>query len=155
MTAWVTEALELRHGDAGDPEGPITAQEEYDVTYLRRVRQRSDRVDELLAKITRARGRLRRAEAQAKFEAEQAYDRAQVTNASQRTREFVTARERNAEASLDSLEERLVAHTLARHVSVAEECYEVIKGIHWSLNAIRNDVRASIHNLQFESNLER
>lgn len=160
MVSWVREALELRHGTAGDPEGTISMVNPSEGTaaitdMLIRVRQRSDRVDGLLSKVTLAKGRYKRAMEQAKFSAEQAYDEATRDNSARRTQEFVTGRERHADASLDSLEERRMAHQAARLVSIAEDSYEVIKQIHWSLDGIRKELRAVIHSLQFESSLER
>ncbi len=157
---WVKEALDLRFKDAGDPEGPLNALE-YDTmptvmnALLLRVRQRSDRVDQLLMNVTRARARAKRVKATAIFNAEIAYDTAMQANANKRTREFVTAAERNADAALDSLTQKRVAHHAQRAVDVTEEAYEVIKGVHWQLDAIRKDLRAAIHQLQFEAGLER
>lgn len=156
---WVQEALELRHGDAGDPEGKLRVIGPGDgpdaVRHeLERVRRRSDRVDELLANVTQARGRAKRARDQAAFSAEVAYD-TNATQAASKRREFSSGRERHSEAQLQSLEERRIAHRMGRIVSVTEESYEVIKQVHFQLGAIRNDLRATIHSLQFESSLER
>jgi aromatic ring-cleaving dioxygenase len=157
---WVREALELRHGAGEDPEGPLG-----NIDYSRggnaisallvRVRSRSDRVDMLLANVTQAKARTRRAQQAAEFEASVAYDTATKTNAANRRVEFSTARERHADAALDSLEQKRVAHHAERTVSIATEAYEVINQIHWQLESIRKDLRAAIHNIQFESSLER
>lgn len=119
------------------------------------MRLRSDRVDELLAKVTQARGRVKRAEDQAKFAADLAYDEAARANSINRRAEFSSARERNADASLDSIQQKRQAHQAARLVSVASEAYEVVNQAHWSLESIRKDLRADLHSLQFESSLER
>lgn len=158
VMSWVTEALELRHGAAGDPEGPIkgwTANPPSEVTaVLLRVRSRSDRVDELLSKVTQARGRAKRTQDQAAFVAEVALMTATTQRAARRV-EFSSGREREAEAKLDSLEERRIAHQANRLVNVTNEAYEVINQAHWQLDAIRKDLRATLHALQFESSLER
>lgn len=159
IVAWVDEALELRHGAAGDPEGPLrnvlSSNDDVAImlTNLARVRQRADRVDFLLANVTRARGRAKRAEDQSKFSAEIAYAEAARTNAARRV-EFSSARERHADASLDSLEQRRVAHHASRLVSVTEEAYEVVRQVHWQLDALSKELRATIHGIQFLASLE-
>lgn len=158
---WVAEALELRHGPAGDPKGPIngwgstedTPRDALDL--LLRVKTRSDRIGELLSKVTQAKARAKRAQDQAQFQAEIAYAEAMRNNAARRADAFVSARERDADASLDSLEQRRIAHHAARLVSITTEAYDVVSQTYWQLEAIRKDVRATIHALQFESSLER
>lgn len=160
MQRWVSEALELRHGVAGDPDGRLTEVNPTDgsravTAMLVRVRARSDRVDELLAKATQARGRSKRAEDQAAFSAGIAFDTAMRENAARRTIEFTSAQERKADAALDSLEQKRIQHHAGKLVSIASEVYEVINQIHWQLESIRKDLRATLHALQFESSLER
>lgn len=163
ILGWVEESLDLRHGVAGDPDGRLR-----DWTYnpalgpsavsaqLIRVTQRSDRVDELLAKATRARARARRSRDEAEFTAEIAFDEATVKNKSRRGFDSYESRdERKADAMLGSLNEKKAAHEAKRLVSVAEEAYDVITQIHWQLDAMRKDLRASLHALQFESSLDR
>lgn len=121
---------------------------------LRRVRARSDRVDELRARVTLARGTARRAKEEANFLADQAL----MTNTQQRAArrvEFSSAKEREADAKLDSFNERRLAYQRDRILSVTIDAYEVIDQIHWQLDAKRKDLRASLHALQFESSLER
>ncbi len=158
ILSWVQEALELRHGSAGDPKGALRGASEEtsaDITdLLLRVRMRSDRVDELLAKITQAKGRAKRAKEEAAFAADIALMEATRSHSARRV-EFSAGREREAEAKLDSLEERRLAHRGDRLVNLASESYEVINQVHWSLDAIRKDLRAQLHALQFESSLER
>lgn len=158
VLSWVDEALELRHGAAGDPKGSIrgAAQEtpEEALDLLLRIRVRSDRVDELLSKATLARGRARRSREEAAFAADLALMEATQRRAAARV-EFSSGREREAEAKLDSFNERRVAYQRERLVSVTNDAYDVISQIHWQLDAIRKDLRATIHALQFESGLER
>lgn len=157
--AWVEEALELRHGEAGDPKGALTPVDQSDGVpvlndALLRVRLRSDRVDELLSKITLARGRAKRAKDAATFSAETALMTATQHHSARRV-EFSSAKEREAEAKLDSLEQLRIAHQSERLVSITNDAYEVINQKHWQLDAIRKDLRATLHSLQFESSLER
>lgn len=158
VLSWVKEALDLRHGPAGDPKGPIrgapqeTPAEVTDL--LLRVRARSDRVDELLSKVTLARGRARRAKEEAAFTADRVLMEATQSRAARRV-EFSSGKEREAEAKLDAFEERRIAHQGDRLVSVTNDAYEVINQCHWQLDGIRKDLRAQLHALQFESSLER
>jgi hypothetical protein len=160
ITEWVSEALDLRYAAAGDPEGPLRAPELTDTPEdirlaLIRSRLRADRVEELMAKITQARSRVKLARDQAKFAADQAYDEATRKNQTTRRAEFVTAREKHADASLDSIEQRRIAHQAARLVEVADMAHEVVNRVHWSFEGIRKDLRSTLHALQFESSLER
>lgn len=155
---WVKEALELRHGVAGDPKGRLSEADPEDprdmMDLLRRVRSRADRVDGLLAAATRARGRARRAKTEAEFIADNALNDATSKRASRRV-DFETGREREADAKLSTFEQRRLAHQAARLVDVTTEAYDVISQIHWQFNAMRQDLRASLHALQFEASLER
>lgn len=156
---WVSEALELRHGSGGDPQGRLTADFAMDDPALLRqellrVRARSDRVEYLLAAATQAKARAKRAEDGAKFEAQRAYDEAARLHSARRV-EFSSAAERNAEASLDSFDQKRLAHEAARLVSVATEAYDVINQCARQLADMRSDLRASINALRFESSLER
>ena len=158
VTSWVAEALELRHGSAGDPKGSIrgvSADSPGEVMdLLLRVRSRSDRVDELLSKVTQAKFRAKRAKDEAAFSAEKAVMEATRVHSTKRV-EFSSGRERESEAKLDSFNELRVAHQADRLVSITSEAYEVINQIHWQLDSIRKDLRANLHALQFESSLER
>lgn len=157
---WVTEALELRHGEAGDPDGTLAGVLNCEgpdeaLHGLRRVVARTDRVDNLLSKVTQAKARAKRAQEHAAFSADIAYDTATQQNAARRTREFVTRDERKADAALDSLEQRRIAHHASRLVSITTEAYEVVRQVHWQLDGLRKDLRSSMHALQFEASLER
>lgn len=160
IMGWVQEAIDLRYGAGNDTGGaltPVSMSDGYNAieNMLIRVRGRSDRIDELLTKITQARARAKRIQDQAAFAAKVAYDTATQNNAVSRTTEFSTREERNADAMLASLEEKRLAHQSERMVSITVEAYEVINQIHWSLDSIRKDLRSSLHSLQFESSLER
>lgn len=158
LTAWMGEALELRHEAAGDPKGSIngvhaeTIDEVYDL--LRRVRARSDRVDELLAKATQLRGRVKRAKEAAEFNADTAVAEATQQRAARRV-EFSSAKEREADAKLDAFQQRRVLYFANRLVSISMDGYEVIRQVSAQLAEIRSDLRAQLRALQFESSLER
>jgi hypothetical protein len=156
---WVEEAIELRFGDAGDPEGKLVLPD-YTSTVadfsavLLRVVTRADRVDELLAKVRQVKGRAARIQTEARFEAERALDQARSQEAGRRV-EFSTGREREANASLASFTEKRKAHQAQRLVDLSNEAYDVINQAHWGLDAIRKDIRGIIRSQQFESTLER
>lgn len=159
MTGWVDEALELRHGTAEDPDGALEGilyvESPGDLIHaLVRVRSRSDRVDGLLANVTRARGRLRRLQSNAKFEADRAYSEHAARGMANRA-DYSSAKERDSDAKLGSFEQQRVAHHAAQAVALADECYEVIRDISWQLNSMRTELRAVLNALQFESSLER
>lgn len=160
VLSWSKEALELRHGAAGDPKGAIRGWGSTDDSIpevqdlLLRVRARADRTDELLAKATQAKARAKRAKDEADFIADKRVMEATKHHAAKRA-EFSSGRERESEAKLDAFEERRLAHQASRLVSVTSEAYEVINQVHWQLDAIRKDLRAILHALQFESGLER
>lgn len=155
----VEEAMELRHGKAGDPDGKISMGElnytdPRDVlSLLHRVRMRSDRVDEIRAQAAKARGTARRAESKAKFDAEIRYDTA-MSEHSLSKRDYTSAKELHAKASMDALDERRVAHHLSQHVMLTQETYEIINQIQWELSSIRDELREMLRTIRFESSLD-
>lgn len=156
VVAWTTEAVGLRHSEAGDPEGKLSTGSDESpaeaVAFLRRIRARADRVDELLQAAKRARGRARRALAAITFDADNAVSE---NIQKQGRREFESHRAREVEAKLANFDMLRNQHQARRLLDVTEEAVDVINQMHWSLDALRKDVRATLHALQFESSLER
>lgn len=156
VLAWSQEAVEARHGIFGDPAGKLTTGSDESpaeaLAFLRRVRARADRVDELLQAAKRARGRARRALAEVSFDAEN--DVFEGIKKQGRA-EFQSAKEREVEAKLAAFEKRRIEHQAKRLVDVCDEAVDVINQMHWSLDGIRKDLRGTLHALQFESSLER
>ena len=158
---WVEEALELRHGDAGDEAGTLgQGFAELDVQSTRniidlmfRIRQRSDRVDYLLSLVAQAKGRAQRAQSEAKFVADEKYERA-MNDRSSTKREFTSGREIHANASIDSIDDRRIAHKAARLVSVTQEAYDVVNQIGWQLQRLRDDLKEMLRTLRFEHSLD-
>jgi hypothetical protein len=158
---WAEEALELRHGAGEDPEGTLAAGfADLDVEHSReiislmfRIRQRSDRVDYLASLALRAKGRALRAQNEAKFIASNKYDEA-MSSRSQTKREFTSSRELHANASLDSVDDRRLAHKAERLVSLTQESYEVINQIGWQLQRLRDDLKEMLRTLRFEHSLD-
>jgi len=161
VVAWVTEALELRHGPAEDPEGALNeAFSDLDVLNSReivalmsRLRQRADRIDYLASLALRAKGRALRAQAEAKFAADQKYSEA-MSNRSLTKREFTSGKELHANASLDSIDDRRLAHKAERLVSVTAEAYDVINQAGWQIQRMRDDLKEMLRTLRFEHSLD-
>lgn len=157
---WATEAIELRFGSGEDPQGPLyplgpEAKVHEQTDFLYRVKKRVERVDLLYSNAIQAKARARRAQESAQFDATKAYEEAMRKNQASRTADFITRDERVADASLDSFEQKRIAHHAGRLVSITSEAYDVIREMHWQLEALRKDVRAMIHAQNFESSLER
>ena len=152
---WVAEALDLRYGAAEDPEGAIVLPG-YEVTdqntyanLLARTRIRLDRVSELRDKATQARGRAVRAQKAAEFDAQQAFDEAMQRRGATRTVAFATAAEKNADAALDSFEQKRLAHQAERLVSVTTEAKTLIDNAYWGLSSIREELLSFYKGIQF------
>lgn len=144
LLAWATEALELRHGEAGDEEGRVSLPP-FELGYpaavdmLQRVRQRLDRVEELQSKSRQVKGRVMRLREQAEFEASLAYDNAVATGA-KRYQEYAMADEKKADAHLASLTEKREAHRMKRLESIAAETLDVVTQCYWGLEKLREDL---------------
>lgn len=159
LLEWAEEALELRHGTGGDPEGkifllPLEVGMYKHVEMLQRVRIRLDRVEELQAKARQAKGRVVRMREQADFEASIAYDTAMQQQGASRVREYVTAAEKNADASLASLEKKREAHRLKRLESLTTEVLDVIGQCYWGLGKLREDILQLLKLQQFATTEE-
>lgn len=160
MLGWVEEALEMRHGAAGDPLGPLKPLDFSDGPEavradLLRARMRQDRVDELLSTVMRARGRIDRVKREAAQQAQEAYDRANQDNAARRRASFTSAKERDSDANLDTIEQRRTAFEAERLASFADECERIIRNKSFELGGMRDDLKKVLAGLQFESSLER
>lgn len=155
---WVAEALELRFGVAGDPRGALPAHPgnhpDEIVDTLIRLRQRADRVDEIVSQVRRLKGRLSRNLSDTQLEAEIKRDEAYQKNRATRVAEYTTAEERRADAALDSIQEKRAAHSAKRLADLAAEAYDVVKDTAWGLSAYRQDLRAILHAMQVIQKLE-
>ena len=145
LQTWVEEALELRHGEAGDPDGkvglpPYEAGQPASIEMLQRVRVRLDRIEELQSRARQAKGRVLRMRDEAEFEAALAYDTAMHQNRNTRIQDYVTAAEKNADASLASLEQKRRAHQIKLLESYSVEALDVITQCYWGLEKLREDI---------------
>lgn len=120
-------------------------------------RARLDRLEELLAIATRARGRAWRAHQEAARLAQEAWD---ATSAASRTgpsrrSEYTGAKEHYADNNLATIDEKRTAYRAERLADYADECYRVIKILYHGLDNYRADHLVIIRALSFESHLER
>lgn len=159
LTDFLNEAVELRYGEANDPEGYLRIPDYEDgpeafARALLRGRARADRIEELLLKAKRAKGILATRARVAADEAQDKLDEA-LAEGSRNKVEFSAAVERKAEANLKSFAELRAQRNAARTLAFAEEVVDSINTIHWGLNSWRADVRDILKTFQLESNLER
>lgn len=159
VLAWVSEAMELRYGAAGDDEGSLDGILDVNsprdvLAALRRVRIRADRVEHLLVNARRAKRRAKSTRDRVAFEAGNRFGASLVAEGQRRV-EFQSAEERRQIANMESIEERRLAHQAERLVDITVEAYDAINTIHWGLDAIRKDLRSALNAFQFENSLER
>lgn len=159
----IEEALELRYGTAGDPDGtldlPPSSSSQQDVLEtLLRVRARADRLEEIYARLIRTRADGNRRFTLAKATAQEAWNDhlgQQRRASARRGGEFEGPRERYAEADLATLSQQREQRAAERLVSHIEEALDVVKLAHRSLDGFRQDVLAILRSYAFESHLER
>lgn len=156
LHGYVTEARTLRAGLDPLP-GSESAPADI-VEYLRNVRARIDRVEHLLTTTVVLRGRAVRVATARTQDADDDWDEAIVRVRSapvRRNDEYSSARERNAEANLATLEARRVAREAAEFQHLCEEAVEALRLIHRGLDGVRHDTLTVLRLAQFESHLER
>lgn len=160
---WIEEAVDLRYGRIkGIPDlapysdllAPFQVTEQ-----LTFIRQRLDRLEELLVNSVRARASLKRAYQQTKDELQLAWDTHVTSTSAVRrpvlTQEYVTGKEKFAEANLATLELQRTERKAREVLSFAEEAVDVIKQLHYGLDGIRHDLLSQVKAMQVESHLER
>lgn len=154
----VAEAMELRHGTAGDEEGALRIVSldsgiHTVATELQRVRKRIDRVDYLRDQTALIRSKLRKSKAETDFLAEAKFSQA-FSDRDRVKHEYASALSVKSNATLDSFEELRAAHEAKMQIDLVNECYEIIDRIGRQLDGIRNDLRTMLRTLQFESTLD-
>lgn len=156
--SWINESIELRYGNAGDELGPLRNLTEEDTVAdimheLGRVRQRADRISFLRTQAFILRGKLRRNKAQKAFEAEAKFEES-MSSRERAKREYQSALSVKSEASLDSFQEKREAHEANMVLDIVDDAYNLIHTLNMQLDVIRNDYRAIIKGLQFQSTLD-
>lgn len=144
LLGWVTEAMELRHGAAEDPEGrvslpPFELGQPAAVDMLQRVRQRLDRVEELQSLARQGLGRVIRLREEAEYELSLKYDES-IANSRNRFVEYQSADEKRADAALASITEKRNLHKIKKLESHAKEALDVIGQCYWGLSNLRTDI---------------
>lgn len=144
LLAWASEALELRHGEAGDASGRVKLPafelgQPAAVDMLGRVRQRLDRVEELQSQSRQALGRVVRLREEAEYELSLKYDDA-ISNNRNRYVDFQSADEKRADAALKSLDQKRKLHQMKRLESHAREVLDVVTQCYWGLSNLREDL---------------
>lgn len=156
LNGYVTEARTLRAGL--DPLPGSEAAPADVVEYLRNVRARMDRVEHLLTTVVILRGRAARVATARTHEADDDWDEAilRVRSAPvRRNDEYSSARERNAEANLATVEARRVARDAVEFQHLCEETVEALRLVHRGLDGVRHDTLTVLRLAQFENHLER
>ena len=150
IAQWTEDALRLRYSAEAQLNLAVTPA---DIRMqLHRIRQLMDAVEPILERTLRARGRVRRAAKHARSVADEGWDQAVVQQPRQ---EYQGPRERYANASLATFMEQRTAREAELLQESADTAYEVVRIAYQGLNGIRQDLRAMLHGLQFESTLER
>lgn len=155
LSSYVAEALNLRFSGAL-PTSAASVADMLDA--LLDVRQRLDRVEELLTKVIRLRARVHRAATLTTATVDESWDRAvqaQRTAPVSRGDNFSGPRERYAEANLTVLEERRAARIATELASHADEAHDVIRLVHRGLDGVRHDHLTILRAVQFETSLDR
>lgn len=153
----VAEAVELRFGGSGLPEGQVTPAVAQEV--LLDTRKRLDRVEEILVRVIRLRGSARRRASAEQDQVDDAWAKSiqQIANSPQRRSgyDYSGAKERYAEADLNVLDLRIKQRKASNVADQTQTAYDVVKTCHRGLDTLRTDCTAFLRSLQFESHLER
>lgn len=151
----ISEARSLRFSGSLPP---LESSPSEVLSCLQEARQKLDRVDELLMKVTRIKARSQRAKSVADALSEEAWDMSnqkQRSSGVQRGGDFLGPRERYADANLATLNERRAAREASDLVSLASEAYDCVWIVHRGLDGLRQDILSMLRTLSFESTLER
>lgn len=163
LKAWIEESVDLRYGRSeGMPElSPYTdlLAPFQIVEQLTFIRQRLDRLEELLVNCVRAKASLKRAHQQAKDDHQQAWDHHVTDSSAVRrpvlTQEYVTGKEKFAEANLATFELQRKERKAGEILSFADEATEVVRQLHRGLDGVRQDLLTQVRAIQVETQLER
>lgn len=147
---WVKQALELRYSRT------LPAVEEGlqgSLHALLDCRQALDRVEELLSKAQRLRAELSRQENAARTLYDDAWDQRSRETA-KTAREYVSAKERHADISLDVMALAISARQKATLLSHVDEAESVIRLTHRGLDGLRMDIHRMMGAYSHQSYVE-
>lgn len=140
--------------DIQRPAAEASANEVYVV--LVDVRARLDLAETVLLEVTRFRSGSRSKAAQRKGEADDAYTEAMAKLAQQAVRrQYEGVEDRRAQANLQTLEVRRRARTAQRVADIADDCYERVRTLYFSLRDLRQELLDSLRYLEWETSMER
>lgn len=128
------------------------------LVFLAEVRSRLDRIEELLMRSIRLRAKAMRTHAIAQAAFDDAFDASitQIRRApSSPGREFLSARERTAEANLAVIDLRGTARGAQSIVAHCDEAVDCIRLAYRGMDGLRQDAHAVLRAFTFESHLER
>ncbi len=153
LAGYIDEATDLRFAS----EFPAAqASPQQFMEFLVDVRQRLDRLEELLLATARIRAAAQRKKAVANALASEAWDRAsQKLRSGRRQDDYLGAKERYADCNLESFTEQRAARAADALFALADEAYDYLKTAHRGLDGVRHDVISIVRSFSFESNLER
>lgn len=153
LESYTAETVQLRM-DAHLPGAHATTQTLLDA--LLDVRQRLDRVEELLGNVLRLRATCTRKHTAVRIQVDDAWDDAAVRQRASSVRdEYSSAKERTAATNLEVLDLRRLERTADSDARLCDEAVEFIRLRHRGLADVRQDVLAIIKARQFESTLDR
>jgi len=120
------------------------------------VRARLDLAETLLTESQRFRIGSRSRAAMRKGEADDAYTEAMAKLAQQAVRrQYEGVEDRRAQANFQTLPLRRKARTAQRVADIADDCYERVRTLYFSLRDLRQELLDSLRYLEWESHLER
>jgi hypothetical protein len=152
LTTYLDEVLSLRFGyQPPKPGQPLSTH----LDTLLDVRQRLDRIEELLVRAVQVRGVARRKAEHATAVADDAFDKAIHNARLGAAGEFTSAKERTAEANLDSLDTRREARSANLLAEYCDQHVELLKLTHRGLDSARHDLLTTMRVFHVESALER
>lgn len=140
--------------DVRRPPAEAPAHEVYCV--LVDVRARLDLAETLLTEASRFRIGSRSKAAQRKGEADDAYTDVMAKLAQQAVRrQYEGVEDRRAQANLQTLGVRRRARTAQRVADIADDCYERVRTLYFSLRDLRQELLESLRYLEWETSMER
>lgn len=155
LSTMMAEALDLRLGVKLPAAGSGLIEIEQS---LLDVRRRQDRIEELLGNAIRAKARCHRAANHATAAAHDAFDQALQAARSgpvMRGGEYVSAKERQAEANLATMSARIAQRNAEDLHMVCEEAVDLLRLTWRGIDGARQDLLTLIRSAAFESHLER
>lgn len=160
--AWLTEAERLRHLQVPDEDGELRPFEVPDAAAqppeireaLTVVRGCLDRLEEIYGQVMALASAARISAREKTATADDAFDRA-ISDRAKQAPDYQAARERLAEASLDTFELRRAARTAQKAADLATGTEKQIQLRYYGLRGLRDSLAERLRGFSWESNLDR